>query len=279
MVPDKYPEFYNTLKALVEEGRIPMARIDDAVRRILRVKAGMGLLDEGANVMADRRLHASFGSAGASRGRPRRGPPVAGAPEERGQGAAAREGRPHPRRRAQRRRHRQPVRRLDHRVAGQERARSPPAAPRSCRRSADAVSPAAKVTFSADGSGADGAPRRGGRHRRDALRGVAGRSQRPRPRSRGRGHGARRSRSRARAVVVVLVTGRPMILDSILADARCHRGRVAAGHGRGRRGRRAVRRLQADGQAVVLVAALDGAGSRSTWATRSTIRCSRSGTA
>ena len=60
MVPDKYPEFYNTLKSLVEEGNIPMARIDDAVRRILRVKAAMGLLDEGANVMADRRLHASF---------------------------------------------------------------------------------------------------------------------------------------------------------------------------------------------------------------------------
>jgi beta-glucosidase len=63
MVPDKYAEFFNTLKALVNEGRVPMSRIDDAVRRILRVKAGMGLLDEGAKVMADRRLHASFGSA------------------------------------------------------------------------------------------------------------------------------------------------------------------------------------------------------------------------
>jgi beta-glucosidase len=63
MAPDKYVEFYNTLKSLVQEGRVPMARIDDAVRRILRVKAGMGLLDEGANVLADRRLHASFGSA------------------------------------------------------------------------------------------------------------------------------------------------------------------------------------------------------------------------
>jgi beta-glucosidase len=62
MVPDKYPEFFDTLKALVEEKRVPMARIDDAVRRILRVKAAMGLLDEGASLMADRKLHASFGS-------------------------------------------------------------------------------------------------------------------------------------------------------------------------------------------------------------------------
>ena len=62
MVPDKYVEFFNTLKALVSEGKVPLSRIDDAVRRILRVKAGMGLLDEGATVMADRRLHASFGS-------------------------------------------------------------------------------------------------------------------------------------------------------------------------------------------------------------------------
>jgi beta-glucosidase len=60
MVPDRYPEFYNTLKALVEEKRIPMSRIDDAVRRILRVKAGMGMLDEGASLMADRKLHASW---------------------------------------------------------------------------------------------------------------------------------------------------------------------------------------------------------------------------
>jgi beta-glucosidase len=63
MVPDRYPEFYNTLLALVQEKRIPMSRIDDAVRRILRVKAGMGMLDEGASLIADRKLHASFGSA------------------------------------------------------------------------------------------------------------------------------------------------------------------------------------------------------------------------
>jgi beta-glucosidase len=45
MVPDRYQEFYDTLKRLVEEGKIPMERIDDAVRRILRVKFAMGLME------------------------------------------------------------------------------------------------------------------------------------------------------------------------------------------------------------------------------------------
>jgi beta-glucosidase len=63
MVPDRYPEFTRTLITLVEKGRVPMARIDDAVRRILRVKAALGLLDESPKVNADRSLHASFGSA------------------------------------------------------------------------------------------------------------------------------------------------------------------------------------------------------------------------
>ena len=45
MAPDSWkPLFENTL-ADVRAGRIPMARIDDAVRRILRVKAKLGLLD------------------------------------------------------------------------------------------------------------------------------------------------------------------------------------------------------------------------------------------
>ncbi|MDX1740453.1 MAG: glycoside hydrolase family 3 N-terminal domain-containing protein, partial [Rhodothermales bacterium] len=37
MVPDRYELFFNTLTELVEEGAIPMERVDDAVRRILRV--------------------------------------------------------------------------------------------------------------------------------------------------------------------------------------------------------------------------------------------------
>jgi beta-glucosidase len=46
MVPDRYEEFFTTLKELVEEGAIPMSRIDDAVRRILRVKFAAGLFDD-----------------------------------------------------------------------------------------------------------------------------------------------------------------------------------------------------------------------------------------
>jgi beta-glucosidase len=63
MVPHRYREFISTLKALVEEGAVPMARIDDAVKRILRVKLAMGLLDEGRSPLADPDLARTFGSA------------------------------------------------------------------------------------------------------------------------------------------------------------------------------------------------------------------------
>jgi beta-glucosidase len=43
MVPERYPEFVSTLKSLVQAGRIPESRIDDAVRRILRQKVALGL--------------------------------------------------------------------------------------------------------------------------------------------------------------------------------------------------------------------------------------------
>jgi beta-glucosidase len=62
MVPEKYKEFITLLTELAEKGEVPMARIDDAVRRILRVKAAMGLLKEGAALTADRALEKSFGS-------------------------------------------------------------------------------------------------------------------------------------------------------------------------------------------------------------------------
>jgi beta-glucosidase len=45
MVPDHYREFIGNLKALVQDGTVPMSRIDDAVTRILRVKLAMGLMD------------------------------------------------------------------------------------------------------------------------------------------------------------------------------------------------------------------------------------------
>ena len=63
MVPSKYREFFATLLGLVKEGKVPLSRIDDAVRRILRVKFSMGLMDKKRNHLADRSLHKSFGSA------------------------------------------------------------------------------------------------------------------------------------------------------------------------------------------------------------------------
>ncbi len=63
MVPDNYQEFIRLLIELAREGRVPMARIDDAVLRILRVKFAMGLMDPNRSQLADRSLHKSFGSA------------------------------------------------------------------------------------------------------------------------------------------------------------------------------------------------------------------------
>lgn len=63
MVPRKYQEFFNTLAGLVREGKVPMSRIDDAVKRILRVKFALGLMDKSRSPLADRSLHNSFGSA------------------------------------------------------------------------------------------------------------------------------------------------------------------------------------------------------------------------
>lgn len=63
MVPQKYQEFIATLKSLAEAGEVEHARIDDAVRRILRVKFAMGLRP-GVRVATDPSLQASFGSSG-----------------------------------------------------------------------------------------------------------------------------------------------------------------------------------------------------------------------
>lgn len=60
MVPDKYIQFINTLKDLVGRNRVPLARIDDAVRRILRIKFRMGLFE---HPYTDRSYTGSVGSA------------------------------------------------------------------------------------------------------------------------------------------------------------------------------------------------------------------------
>jgi beta-glucosidase len=62
MEPANYGNFFNTLKELVNEGKVPMSRIDDAVTRILRVKFAMGMMDKNRSQLADRKLHSTFGS-------------------------------------------------------------------------------------------------------------------------------------------------------------------------------------------------------------------------
>lgn len=47
MAPDSWKPFYESTLAAVEAGTIPMARLDDAVRRVLRVKFRLGLFDAG----------------------------------------------------------------------------------------------------------------------------------------------------------------------------------------------------------------------------------------
>lgn len=59
MVPLSY-SFSDHLVELVKEGSVPISRIDDAVRRILRVKFALGLFE---NAMPDRSLRANFGKA------------------------------------------------------------------------------------------------------------------------------------------------------------------------------------------------------------------------
>ncbi|KAK4409148.1 Beta-glucosidase BoGH3B [Sesamum angolense] len=59
MVPEEYVEFIDDLTLLVKKNVISMSRINDAVRRILRVKFIMGLFE---NPMADLRLVDQLGS-------------------------------------------------------------------------------------------------------------------------------------------------------------------------------------------------------------------------
>ena len=57
--PNNYVEFIQDLKDLVAEGKVSPARIDDAVRRILRIKFQMGLFE---NPYTDPALTAQIGS-------------------------------------------------------------------------------------------------------------------------------------------------------------------------------------------------------------------------
>ncbi|MGN6368890.1 MAG: glycoside hydrolase family 3 protein [Phycisphaerae bacterium] len=62
MMTKQYPQFYSVMHELVDSKEIPMSRIDDAVRRILRVKFAAGLMGPNPHVLADRNLWKSFGS-------------------------------------------------------------------------------------------------------------------------------------------------------------------------------------------------------------------------
>lgn len=59
MVPYNYTEFIDGLTSQVKNNLIPMSRIDDAVKRILRVKFIMGLFE---NPLADYSLVKQLGS-------------------------------------------------------------------------------------------------------------------------------------------------------------------------------------------------------------------------
>jgi beta-glucosidase len=61
MIPFEYKKFFNVMKELVSEGKIPQSRIDDAVRRILRIKFRMNLFEK--PYLTDRTLTAQVGSA------------------------------------------------------------------------------------------------------------------------------------------------------------------------------------------------------------------------
>ncbi|WP_374406168.1 glycoside hydrolase family 3 N-terminal domain-containing protein [Pelagerythrobacter sp.] len=60
MAPDSWKQLYANTLAQARDGTIPQARVDDAVRRILRVKAKLGLLDDPMRERAD---YAAIGSA------------------------------------------------------------------------------------------------------------------------------------------------------------------------------------------------------------------------
>ena len=59
MVPNNYTDFIGNQTMLVNKNIVPMSRIDDAVKRILRVKFVMGLFED---PMGDHSLAKHLGS-------------------------------------------------------------------------------------------------------------------------------------------------------------------------------------------------------------------------
>ena len=90
MAPDSYRAFIENLTELVEEGVVSMERIDDAVLRILRVKAAIGPARQRPQRSDDRPrgAHAEDRLRRAPRHRSRGGAQVARAAEEQRRAAA-----------------------------------------------------------------------------------------------------------------------------------------------------------------------------------------------
>lgn len=63
MVVHRYREFRDAIVELVREGKLPLSRIDDAVRRILRVKFAMGLLPPSPSLWSRPELSSAVGSS------------------------------------------------------------------------------------------------------------------------------------------------------------------------------------------------------------------------
>jgi beta-glucosidase len=63
MMTTQYARFATELQSLVKDGTVPISRIDDAVRRILRVKFAAGLFSPKWSATPDPELKKSFGSA------------------------------------------------------------------------------------------------------------------------------------------------------------------------------------------------------------------------
>src|SRR6185437_5563045 len=69
---NNYVEFIEDLKSLVADGKVPESRIDDAVRRILRIKFQLGLFDSARpapslDTVARRNIAPSRANASANR--------------------------------------------------------------------------------------------------------------------------------------------------------------------------------------------------------------------
>ena len=253
MQPDNYERTCLELKKLAENGRIPVVRMDEAVRRILTVKFQMGLFER---PFGDPSLMSKVGSPehrAVARQAVRESQvllvnrnstlPLAGTLSN--ILVAGEVGR----------RHRHSERGMDHRVAGFGRMRSPSGT--TILQGIRAAAPQATVAYSSLGDVPKGA---------QVAIVVIG--ELPYAEMKGDRLSleldpddvavVKRVKQSGLPTVVVLVSGRPMILEPILDGRRCHPRGVVAGDRRRRCGRRAVREIQPDRQAGSHVAEVDG---------------------